>query len=280
MTSTVSTSRGMQPPPSLGSLESSHLTSASIVLVQPDTDTDADDKAELLSVSWNQNYGCFAAGTTNGFRLYNCHPFKENIRRDLESGGFGIVEMLFRTNILALVGGGENPQYPPNKVMLWDDHQGRCIGEFTFRSVVHGVKLRRDHIVVVLEHRIYVYSILDLKLIQKIDTLSNPRGLCCLSHHPSTSILACPGIRQGQVRVENFGKKVIKIITAHDSNIACFTLTLEGHLLATASMKGTLIRIFDTKDGTQLQEVHPIRHSLCNHFGSYVSLQIALEQIR
>ncbi|XP_076944917.1 autophagy-related protein 18d-like [Bidens hawaiensis] len=212
-------------------------------------------EVNLLSVSWNQDYGCFAAGTNHGFRIYNCDPFKETFRRDLKSGGFGIIEMLFRSNILALVGGKSNTQYPPNKVIIWDDHQSRCIGEFSFRSEVRAVKLRRDQIVVVLEHKIYVYNFMDLKLLHQIETLANPRGLCCLSHQVNTSVLACPGLRRGQVRVEHFGLNMTKLINAHDSRIACLTMTMDGLLLATASTKGTLIRIFNTMDGTRLQEV-------------------------
>ncbi|XP_039131747.1 autophagy-related protein 18c-like isoform X2 [Dioscorea cayenensis subsp. rotundata] len=60
----------------------------------------------------------------------------------------------------------------------------------------------------------------------------------------------------GQVRVEHFGLLVTKFISAHEPSIACLTLTMDGLLLATASVKGTLIRIFNTMDGTRLLEVH------------------------
>ncbi|KAL0382238.1 UNVERIFIED_CONTAM: Autophagy-related protein 18d [Sesamum calycinum] len=224
MTSAVSTSRGIFPPSGFGVYEP--MGRASGPHLQPQPEIGDNDETELYCVSWNQDYGCFAAGTSRGFRIYSCDPFKETFRRDLRSGGFKIVEMLFR-----------------------------CIGEFSFRSEVRAVKLRRDRVVVVLEHKIYVYNLLELKLLHQIETVANPRGLCCLSHHLNTSVLACPGLRRGQVRVEHFGLNMTKIINAHDSKIACMTLTMDGLLLATASMRGTLIRIFNTMDGTRLQEV-------------------------
>ncbi|XP_076915149.1 autophagy-related protein 18a-like [Bidens hawaiensis] len=210
----------------------------------------------LLHVSFNQDHGCFACGINCGFRIYNCDPFREIFRRDFENGGgIGTVEMLFRCNILALVGGGNEPHYPPNKVMIWDDHKSRCIGELSFRSEVRGVRLRRDRIIVVLEQKILVYNFADLKILHQIETFTNPKGLCEVSQGSSNFVLVCPGLQKGQIRVEHYASKKTKFILAHDSRIACFSLAQDGHIIATASSKGTLIRIFDTHDGTLLQEV-------------------------
>ncbi|KAM0828920.1 hypothetical protein ACQ4PT_067227 [Festuca glaucescens] len=230
---------------------------------------------DLLHISFNQDYGCFAAGTKSGFRIFNCDPFREIFRRDLGptatsspdaappqdvipgggGGGVGVVEMLFRCNILALVGGGDAPHYPPNKVMIWDDHQSRCIGELSFKSPVRAVRLRRDRIIVILDTKVYVYNFADLKLVHHIETAPNPKGLCAVSQQPGSTVLVCPGAQKGQIRVEHYGARKTKFINAHSSRVACFALSQDGRLIATASTKGTLVRIFNAAEGNLLQEV-------------------------
>lgn len=210
---------------------------------------------ELLFVGFNQDYGCFACGTNTGFKIFNCDPFKETFQRDFEKGGIGYVEMLFRCNILALVGGGRNPRYPRNKVMIWDDHQNRCIGELSFRSTVRAVKLRRDRVVVVLEFKIYVYNFADLKLVDQIDTCPNAKGLCALCPDNNNNVLVCPAVSRGVIRVELYDSKTHKYIHAHNHALACFALNSDGSRVATASDEGTLIRVFDTTTGVRLQEL-------------------------
>jgi len=128
-----------------------------------------------LCVRFNQTGGCFACGTESGFRVYNCDPFKETIRRNFAQkrsslcmiGGVRIIEMLFRSNLFAIV------FHPGEKVYIWDDHQEVFIGELTFHTQVLGVRLRRDKIVVVLAQKIFIYNFEDLKLLKQLESTGN-----------------------------------------------------------------------------------------------------------
>ena len=163
--------------------------------------------------------------------------------------------MLFRSNILALVGGGPIPKFPPNKVMIWDDHQGRAVGELLFKTPVKSVCLKKDRIAIALEHKVYLYDIEDLKQLQNVETAPNPDGLLALSPCEGATVLACPGLHAGQVRIDLLDTRRIKIIDAHNSQLAALALSHNGKYVATASEKGTLIRIFSTADGAKIHEV-------------------------
>ena len=221
---------------------------------------------ELLWVDVNQDQSCFVIGTETGFRVYTVDPFKLTFQRVFEgAGGLGIVSMLYRSNILALVGGGRNPRFQPHKVIIWDDRHPRPIAELSFRTTVKSVKMRRDMIAVAIDGKVYVYRFNDLALLDHFDTASNPRGLCCFSGAPDKAVLACPGGQVGKILIvtidpsrysEEQGACRVNtiVVNAHEAALAALGLSFDGSKVASASEKGTLIRLYDAESGQQLQE--------------------------
>jgi len=175
-----------------------------------------------------------AVGTRTGFRCFNVQPLMLNFQREF-GAGVGLVEMLFRSNVLAFVGGGPNPvaerEKGPNPfpmmvlqtlwgtVLLWDDLHAQLLGEIVFRTPVLGVRLRRDRLIVVLENYVCVYALYQLRLLEKINTMPNPTGLgvqnrprglltlgvvgvCAVCPLSSKFRVACLGQSVGQVLIK------------------------------------------------------------------------------
>ncbi|KAH3732983.1 WD repeat domain phosphoinositide-interacting protein 3 [Pelomyxa schiedti] len=216
--------------------------------------TDASGKPEvILYSSFNQDFSCFSVGTTLGFYVYACDPFKPKFSR-IFNGGVGIVEMLFKCNILALVGGGPNPIHPATKLIMWDDYQNKQIVELDFNGPVKGVKMRKDRVIVVLDNKGYVYNFGDLNLICRFET-DNREGILAVSSNPAKAIVAAPSSVMGQVILLDVTNTPTQwTIDAHDNRIKSLALNPDASMLATASAKGTLVRIWDTSTAGQLME--------------------------
>uniref|UniRef100_A0A2K5IS66 WD repeat domain 45 n=1 Tax=Colobus angolensis palliatus TaxID=336983 RepID=A0A2K5IS66_COLAP len=66
----------------------------------------------VTSLRFNQDQSCFCCAMETGVRIYNVEPLMEKGHLDHEQvGSMGLVEMLHRSNLLALVGGGSKPMF-------------------------------------------------------------------------------------------------------------------------------------------------------------------------
>ena len=160
--------------------------------------------------------------------------------------------MLNISNILAFVGGGDYPKFSPNKITIWDDHQGKIVSQIRFNSDVIKVKIRKDSIIGVLQDKIYIFNISTLETIDVLETYPNPNGIFSISNADNELLLAYPSPQmKGRVQIENYNLAILgtnksetKIINAHESQLAYISMNNQGTIIATASDKGTLIRIF------------------------------------
>ncbi|KAI9850655.1 MAG: Phosphatidylinositol 3,5-bisphosphate-binding protein [Thelocarpon superellum] len=179
-----------------------------------------------------------------GFCVFNSEPYF--------NAGIAVAEMLGRANFLALVGGGKQPKFPQNKVVIWDDAKEKAVITLEFRTPVQSVRLSRTRIVVVLRNSVHIYSFSSPpEKVSAFETTDNTPGLCCLG----TSFIAFPGRTPGQVQLVEAARRNVSIIPAHAAPLRALALSANEELLATASETGTLIRIFSTANCARVAEL-------------------------
>ncbi|KAI8886582.1 WD40 repeat-like protein [Backusella circina FSU 941] len=223
---------------------------------------------EILFLNFNQDFSCVSVGTQTGYRIYNCDPFGKCYSK--QDGSTGIVEMLFCTSLVALVGSGENPSFSPRQLQIINTKRQTTICELSFPTAVLAVKMNRRRLIVVLEEQIFVYDISNMKLLHTIETNPNPQAICALSPLSENCFIAYPAHTtpssfspggpnslyiSGDVELfDALESQTTNIIQAHKSPVSCISMNNSGTLLATASEKGTVIRIFSTADASKVYQ--------------------------
>ncbi|GAA5989444.1 hypothetical protein JCM11641_007907 [Rhodosporidiobolus odoratus] len=236
--------------------------------------------SNITRLALNSTDAHFGAATTDGWAIYTTNPLETVIRRDLPDASLRLVLPLERSNLLFLVGGPPSPLYPPNKVIMWDCQTEQAAAELEFREEVRGLAARRDRLVVVLRRRVVLFVLgrgeIGIWREGTWETSDNPKGLVALATEPGSSLLAFPGRQPGQVQLVRLPPHdpsspplppppshdptmapypSFSIILAHESSLSALSCTPSGSLLATASSKGTLVRVWDANASSLVKEL-------------------------
>jgi autophagy-related protein 18 len=209
----------------------------------------------IVSVSLNQDSSCVSTGSQRGFSVCQLSPFHRHIFS--MKGGIGVCEMLDCSSLVAVVGGGNSPAFSSRRLRVFNTSSSTTICEMNFDYPIIAVHLNHRCMIVVLATQVHIFNVDTMKQTQRLDTPNNPRGLCTLQHiadSSSTSVLLCfPGaVEKGDVFIFNVAtQKSVTVIEAHQSPLQALVLSSNGRYLATASSKGTLIRIFDLNKGNE-----------------------------
>ncbi|KAJ2931073.1 hypothetical protein H1R20_g5985, partial [Candolleomyces eurysporus] len=238
----------------------------------------------MLFANFNQDFSCISIGTKKGYSITNCDPFGRVYT--MNDGARGIVEMLFCTSLIALVGAADHPHSSPRKLQIVNTKRQSMICELLFPSSILSVKMNRKTLVIVLETEIYIYDISNMRLLHVIETTPNPEATCALSPSVESSYLAYPspvpspalptasgasgaaggsstptppptGSAHQTGDVLLFSTRsltVSNVIQAHKSPISCLSLNSTGTLLATSSEKGTIIRVWSVPGAEKLYQ--------------------------
>ncbi|XP_077490454.1 autophagy-related 18a isoform X2 [Amblyomma americanum] len=207
----------------------------------------------LLYVNFNQDGTSLSVGTQTGYKFFALGNL-DKLEQIYENEGEAtcLVERLFLSSLVSIVSFSSQ-----RKLKVCHFKKASEICNYSYSNCILAVRLNRARLVVCLEESLYIHNIRDMKVLHTIrETPPNQKGLCALSPSSDNCYLAYPGSDKiGEVQIFdalNLQAKVM--IPAHDSPLAALAFNASGTLIATASEKGTVIRVFCVADGQKLYE--------------------------
>uniref|UniRef100_A0A3Q3F012 WD repeat domain, phosphoinositide interacting 2 n=1 Tax=Labrus bergylta TaxID=56723 RepID=A0A3Q3F012_9LABR len=200
--------------------------------------------SQLLFANFNQDNTSLAVGTKSGYKFFSLSSVDklEQIYECTDTEDVCIVERLFSSSLVAIVS-----LKAPRKLKVCHFKKGTEICNYSYSNTILAVKLNRQRLIVCLEESLYIHNIRDMKVLHTIrETPPNPSGLCALSISNDNCYLV-------QV-FDTVNLRAANMIPAHDSPLAALAFDASGTKLATASEKGTVIRVFSIPEGQKLFE--------------------------
>ena len=172
-----------------------------------------------------------------------------------DNAGVAIIEMLYSTNLLAIVGADNNSVFSPKRLTIWNSNSSNSIWEISFPYKVTAVKINKQRLITWIKDKIHIYDLNNTRILESIVVKNNQLGRLVLSPNYSENcyLVYTDSITNGIVKVyDTWNLRLASTFEAHQSPILKMGINYVGNKLVTVSWKGTIIRVFLLPKGDKL----------------------------
>jgi autophagy-related protein 18 len=220
-----------------------------------------DDGAALSDATIARNGACCVLSTRRTLCVFDVGSGQ---RRYCSARGeaFTAVAQLGSSSLLAVVA-----RTSPRALQLLNTTDGTVMRQINCRTAVLGVRMTRDRLVVRLRAAAHVFDLDTLERLATVECGHASRAAFALS--PPTVMVFNVGTAKMELRrvqpllvlpsaqtagsvdvVDAATLRLIRVVAAHRTDVACLALSADGALLATASTRGTVVRVFSLVDAS------------------------------
>jgi hypothetical protein len=154
--------------------------------------------------------------------------------------------------LVVVVGSGQNPSLSARTLQLLNWQNDDLICEMSFLTAIVSVRLDSSRLVVILAGETQIFELKTASHLRTLD-IANPLGICSITTNHEGGLFAHPSNTSSSVRVFDVSTLSVVIdIPAHKTDIASISLSGDGSRIATASQKGTVVRVFQLPQGKQI----------------------------
>ncbi|ORZ31868.1 WD40-repeat-containing domain protein [Catenaria anguillulae PL171] len=224
-----------------------------------------DDSEFRLTVNQDCDCLCLAKGVRLAVfaTLPNGSPRRKTCVS--QSAPISSTAMLHKTNLLAFIAGAKR-----KRVKVYDDLKQRTIFDIDSAYPIARILLRRDSVIVLSTHALTVYALSPTNPSKLYElALTNITLVAASTSRAPRFIVATETQQRGHIQILDLTPTLsgqlplgqplpshhVVLIKAHDSSVRALALSPTGALAATASDRGTLIRVWDTATGAMTREL-------------------------
>ena len=210
-------------------------------------------KTLLNSIHFTDRAQSVCLSLPNGFTVLSLNSIKKKIHRFFDNQEFGNSVTIHDSDIILFTGLAGQPTFPDTSLCVFDESIGRVVLEISCNESIRNISMLQQMFAFSTKSEVRLYTFEPPVLYCQFRTFPNDFAPLDFIEKRKSFIVAFSGRQQGTLRIVNFDPSLRENqdiqISAHKSPISFIKLNSTGSLVATSSSLGTIIKVFNTKNG-------------------------------